>query len=566
MMALRGPLDRRRTPLMRAMIGRRHPVFRSAAAMPAIERSSGGSAALVAAAVAPEQLDLDRVHRVDVRIAQAHRPLHDRMAVEQVARPRRSRARRRPCARARRRSAPTGARRRRARGTRARSPCSTSRASSRGSARACGRTATRGRAAAARLRSVSTRTRVPQPYHAGSRQRFCVHAKTHGIARSEPTIVLAFWPPRRPRADVEQRELLDRRERAEEVDEARVVDERAVDAACARRRAASTSSSAPAGGSTPLGLGAATSSVAASAASRFRYASPGRPYLNAIVSPCSVSFRRPGGSPCGCARIASYVGPPPRPALPPRPWKTVRLDAAPPRDVGERDERAADLPLRGEVAGVLRRVRVADHHLAAADRRRAAPRRSGARRAARRPTRRAARPTSGSASARARGARRRPTMCRRRSPCRAPRPCRSRGSATASNSSIARRAREVARVHAHVEPARGASRRARRDGGARASVPSAIARAAVRAQAAVEHVEVVRELVGRRVGVGVEAAPDERELAPVGLVDVLVADRRGVVARARARRARSTRAARRRPRVRRDETPIVAASARTSSR
>ena len=25
---------------------------------------------------------------------------------------------------------------------------------------------------------------MPQPYQAGSRQRFCVHAKTHGIARS----------------------------------------------------------------------------------------------------------------------------------------------------------------------------------------------------------------------------------------------------------------------------------------------------------------------------------------------------------------------------------------------
>ena len=236
---------------------------------------------------------------------------------------------------------------------------------------------------------------VPQPYHDGNRQRFCVQAKTQGIARSDREIVRALGPPRRPRADVEQRELVDRREGAEERRRSprrrRACGRRRVASA---RRAASSSSSAPAGGSTSVRPRRRDGSVAASAASRFRYASPGRPYLNAIVSPCSVSFRRPGGSPCGCARIASYVGPPPRPALPPRPWKTVRLDAAPARDLGERDERAADLPLRGEVAGVLRRVRVADHHLAAADRRRAAPRRSGARHAALRPTRRAARTTA----------------------------------------------------------------------------------------------------------------------------------------------------------------------------
>src|SRR5207253_439252 len=28
---------------------------------------------------------------------------------------------------------------------------------------------------------------APQPYHEGSRQRFCVHANTQGIARSDPT-------------------------------------------------------------------------------------------------------------------------------------------------------------------------------------------------------------------------------------------------------------------------------------------------------------------------------------------------------------------------------------------
>ena len=33
----------------------------------------------------PQQLDLDRVHGVDVGVAQPDRTLHDRMAVEQLA-------------------------------------------------------------------------------------------------------------------------------------------------------------------------------------------------------------------------------------------------------------------------------------------------------------------------------------------------------------------------------------------------------------------------------------------------------------------------------------------------
>ena len=65
------------------------------------------------------------------------------------------------------------------------------------------------------------------------------------------------------------------------------------------------------------------SSVAASACSRLRRARPGRPYLKAIVSPCSVMRRRAAPWGGGCARIARCVGPPPRPVLPPRPWKTV---------------------------------------------------------------------------------------------------------------------------------------------------------------------------------------------------------------------------------------------------
>ena len=127
------------------------PVLRSAAAIPAIERSSGRVRLLLAGAVAAQQLDLDRVHRVDVRVPQRDRALEQRVAVEQLAPSRRStstlstaRACSRfelapRCGRAR---LPAG----RARGRRARCACSTSRASSRGSRRARGRTASPGRA------------------------------------------------------------------------------------------------------------------------------------------------------------------------------------------------------------------------------------------------------------------------------------------------------------------------------------------------------------------------------------------------------------------------------------
>ena len=50
-------------------------------------------------------------------------------------------------------------------------------------------------------------------------------------------------------------------------------------------------------------------------------ARPGRRYLSEITSPCSVSLISPSSVPHGCARIASWVGPPPRPIVPPRPWK-----------------------------------------------------------------------------------------------------------------------------------------------------------------------------------------------------------------------------------------------------
>ncbi len=109
---------------------------------------------------------------------------------------------------------------------------------------------------------------------------------------------------------------------------------------------------------------------------------PGSPYLNEIVSPCSVSFSRPGGWPGAWPRIAAWVGPPPRPALPPRPWKIVSSIPASRGDLGESLLGPVDRPLRGEVAAVLARVGVADHHLepvaALGDTRRRTVRRRGA--------------------------------------------------------------------------------------------------------------------------------------------------------------------------------------------
>ena len=58
-------------------------MLRSAAAIPAIERPSGSAGALVAGAVAAEQLDLDRVHRVDVGVADPDRAADDGAPLEQ---------------------------------------------------------------------------------------------------------------------------------------------------------------------------------------------------------------------------------------------------------------------------------------------------------------------------------------------------------------------------------------------------------------------------------------------------------------------------------------------------
>ena len=74
---------------------------------------------------------------------------------------------------------------------------------------------------------------VPAPYHDGSRIRFCVHANTHGIARSvlEPAAARVRDAGREPIVQLGQ--LVDRRDLVEEAHELRVV----VDEVAVARRA-----------------------------------------------------------------------------------------------------------------------------------------------------------------------------------------------------------------------------------------------------------------------------------------------------------------------------------------
>ena len=88
------------------------------------------------------------------------------------------------------------------------------------------RTASR-RASRAQLAEVASLSAVPAPYQDGSSSRFCVHAKTHGIARSAST------PPAPPARDggrepmLSSRQLGDRRRLREEAQEVVVlVDQR----------------------------------------------------------------------------------------------------------------------------------------------------------------------------------------------------------------------------------------------------------------------------------------------------------------------------------------------------
>src|SRR6266498_2667388 len=68
-------------------------------------------------------------------------------------------------------------------------------------------------------------------------------------------------------------------------------------------------------------------STAATVSSRFSRASSGSAYLSLITSPCSVNLISPARTPHGWARIESYVGPPPRPTVPPD-RKSTRLNSS----------------------------------------------------------------------------------------------------------------------------------------------------------------------------------------------------------------------------------------------
>ena len=62
--------------------------------------------------------------------------------------------------------------------------------------------------------------------------------------------------------------------------------------------------------------------TAAMDSSRFSRARAGSRYLSLMTSPCSVNLISPSRTPLGWATMASYVGPPPRPTEPPRPWNS----------------------------------------------------------------------------------------------------------------------------------------------------------------------------------------------------------------------------------------------------
>ena len=105
------------------------------------------------------------------------------------------------------------------------------------------------------------------------------------------------------------------------------------------------------------------SSVAARVSSRFSRASAGSEYLSEMTSPCSVTLISPSSVPHGWARIASCVGPPPRPIGAAAAVEEPQPHAVAHRDVTQLALGPVDLPLGGRDARLLVRVGVAEHHL-----------------------------------------------------------------------------------------------------------------------------------------------------------------------------------------------------------
>ena len=145
-------------------------------------------------------------------------------------------------------------------------------------------------------------------------------------------------------------------------------------------------------------------------------------------------------------------------------------------------------------------------------------------------------------------------------------PCRRRAAATAAKTSRVRSvgARTSSACRRTSSFARWKPKSSTRRSSA-ASRPAATRRAAVRLEAAADHAEVGEQLVGARGSSSSSSrAPHERELAPVRLERVPVADLGRVAAAARARRARSTRRARGETGTSERLDAIAVASARTS--
>ena len=108
------------------------------------------------------------------------------------------------------------------------------------------------------------------------------------------------------------------------------------------------------------------SSDAAIINSRFHSASTGSEYFQLSTSPCSVMRISPEKSPTGCARIARCVGPPPRPTVPPRPWKSRSFTPHSRATACSARCALCKFPRAGQHPAVFVRVRIAEHHFLAA--------------------------------------------------------------------------------------------------------------------------------------------------------------------------------------------------------
>ena len=194
-------------------------------------------------------------------------------------------------------------------------------------------------------------------------QRFCVQAKTHRDGAEGGQQLSALRPTRRPRADFQKRQLLDRREPAEELLEALVLPhERAIGAerglrqrldglagAFGRPRAGDLRERGEKGGGqrgleVPVGQ-------------------PGQAVLEGDRLALLGELQAPGRMPRRLREDRRMRGASPAPGAAAAPVEDRQLDSA---LIGEGRQPllgAEDLPLRRQIAAVLARVGVADHDL-----------------------------------------------------------------------------------------------------------------------------------------------------------------------------------------------------------